>query len=139
MRFFRQKKLLTFLISASSLLVFTTGAVASEDAVYVEKGSPAPYSGVLLPLDKANELRKAVIELETLRATNSSYEKSVKLYQKSIQLSDLKVNMLTEQNEKLSQAVVESRSSGDLQKILWFGLGVIATGFALYGAKKATQ
>ena len=81
----------------------------------------------------------ADLEVQTLRAMTESYEKSIQLYQKNKQLEDQKYNTLIDQNDKLSIALVESRRSSDLQKILWFGLGVLTTGFAVYGAKKITQ
>jgi hypothetical protein len=107
--------------------------------VFLEQNKPAPYSGVLFPVEKANELRKMAIELETLRAVNESYIKSIGLYQKTIQLHDEKYNLLYQQNDKLAEALVESRRSNDLQRVIWFTLGVLATGFAFYGAKKITQ
>jgi len=107
--------------------------------VYLEKDSKAPYAGILLPVEKATNVRKSLIELDALRAINESYVKSIQMYQNAIQLNDQKYNILSEQNDKLSVALVESRKSADLQKIIWFGFGVIATGFAVYGAKKITQ
>jgi hypothetical protein len=79
------------------------------------------------------------IELETLRSINESYVKSIGLYQKTIQLHEEKYQLVYNQNEKLSEALVESHRSSDLQKIIWFSLGVLATGFAVYGAKKVIQ
>lgn len=139
MSFLPEKILRIFSIVVSNLIVLNSTALAGNQVIYLEQDKPAPYSGVLFPVEKANELRKAVIELETLRALNESYIKSIDLYQTSIQLTDKKFQALNEQNEKLSLALVESRSSSDLQKIIWFGLGVLATGFAVYGAKKIIQ
>lgn len=119
--------------------IVLNNAFAEEDAVYLAKDSKAPYAGILLPVEKAAELRKNLIELDTLKAINESYTKSIQMYKQSIQLSEDKYNTLLNQNDKLALALVESRQSNDLQKIIWFGLGVLATGFALYGAKKATQ
>jgi hypothetical protein len=113
--------------------------VLANEVVFLEQNKPAPYSGVLFPVEKANELRKMAIELETLRAINESYIKSIDLYQKTIRLHDQKYELLNEQNDRLSEALVESRRSNDLQKVIWFTLGVLATGFAVYGAKKITQ
>lgn len=107
--------------------------------MYLDKDSKAPYAGILLPVDKAANVRKSLIELDTLKAINESYAKSIQMYQSAIQISDQKYNTLLDQNDKLAVSLIEARKSGDLQKILWFGFGVIATGFAFYGAKKVTQ
>lgn len=135
MRYFREKTSLIFLISAISL----SSEAAERDAVFLEQGSKTPYAGVLFPTDKANELRKMVVELETARALNESYEKSIQAYAKNIQLIETKTNTLLEQNDKLALALTRSRDTNDFQKVLWFSLGILATGFALYGAKALTQ
>jgi hypothetical protein len=133
-----EKTLRIFSIIVSST-IFLNNAVLANEVVFLEQNKPAPYSGVLFPAEKANELRKMAIELETLRALNESYIKSIGLYQKTIQLHDEKFNLLNQQNDRLSEALVESRRSSDLQKVIWFTLGVLASGFAVYGAKKITQ
>ena len=138
MRHLLNKTLWIFSIVVSNALVFNPLARANE-VVHLEQGKPSPYSGVLFPVEKANELRKMAIELETLRSINESYIKSIGLYQKTIQLHEEKYQLVYNQNDKLSEALVESRRSSDLQKIIWFSLGVLATGFAVYGAKKVTQ
>lgn len=138
MKRLRQKTLPIISIVISSAIISNV-AFAGEDAVYLEKDSKAPYAGILLPVEKATNVRKSLIELDALRAINESYAKSIQMYQNAIQLNDQKYNTLSEQNDKLSVALVESRKSADLQKIIWFGFGVIATGFAVYGAKKITQ
>lgn len=139
MTFFQKKKLQIFSIVISSIFLANTTLAASEAVIHLEKNSPAPYSGILFPIETANDLRKDLIELSTLRILNESYSKSVQLYQKHIQSSDDKFKLITDQNDKLAESLVESRRSNDFQKVLWFGLGVLATGFAVYGAKKITQ
>lgn len=131
------KTLLIFSIITS--LSFGPAALAEEQAEYLPKDTKAPYEGILLPIEKAAELRKGLIELQTLKVINESYKKSIQLYQESIQLNDQKYNTLLNETNNLSMALSDARKSNDLQKILWFGLGVLASGFALYGAKKATQ
>jgi hypothetical protein len=133
-----EKTLRIFSIIVSSV-IFLNNTVLANEVVLLERGKPAPYSGVLFPVEKANELRKMAIELDTLRAVNESYIKSIGLYQKTIQLHDEKYNLLYQQNDRLAEALVESRRSNDLQRVIWFTLGVLATGFAFYGAKKITQ
>jgi hypothetical protein len=141
MRFFLGKKLRIFLISAiSNALIIGNGfASPKKEIVYIEEGGKAPYSGVLFPVEKAGELRKMAIELDALKTINASYEKTVSSYVKMNELTEQKVNTLLEQNDKLSLALIESRESNDLQKIVWFALGVAATGLALYGAKEAIK
>lgn len=131
------KKSLISLMTISS--VFINTAFAEEEALHLQKGTPAPYSGVLLSVEKATEVRQNLIELKTLRAINDSYVKSVQLYEESIQLNNQKNKLLLDRNEKLTEELGQIRSSSDFQKILWFSLGVLASGFAVYGAKKIAQ
>lgn len=138
MRFLRPKSLLIFSIIAS-LSSSNTARATDEAAEYIQKDAKAPYDGILLPIEKAVELRKNVIELQTLRAINESYKKSIQLYQESVQLNDQKYNVLLNETNNLSLALSDARKSNDLQRVIWFGLGVLASGFALYGAKKVTQ
>ena len=139
MKPFRHKILSIFSIIVSLSFSFPAVAAEKQQVYYLIKDDPAPYDGVLFPMKDAIELRKSLIEAEALKAVNESYEKSIQLYKKNEQLTDQKYNTLLDQNDRLSTALVESRRSNDLQKILWFGLGVLATGFAVYGAKKITQ
>lgn len=132
-------KILSIFSIVVSSCIISSGYVRAESVVYLEKNKPAPYSGVLFPSAKADELRKIAIEVETLRAINESYDKSIQLYRQTIQLADDKFKILETQNDNLANALVESRRSNDLQRIIWFSLGVLATGFAVYGAKKALQ
>jgi len=134
------KKLQIFSIATSSLFVFNLAFAAVDDNVlYLTKDTPAPYPGILFPIEKAAEIRKNIIETDTLRAVNESYAKSIRLYQDAIQLDDKKTKLLEDQNNKLSEALAMSKQENELQKTIWFTLGVLATGFAFYGAKKITQ
>lgn len=134
------KKSQIFSIAISSLFVFNLAFAGPDDSVlYITKDTPTPYAGILFPIEKAAEIRKNLIETDTLRAVNESYAKSIRLYQDAIQLDEKKTKLLEEQNDKLSTALSECKKENELQKTIWFTLGVLATGFAFYGAKKITQ
>jgi len=120
-------------------LSFSNAFANNEAAEYIQKDTKAPYDGILLPIEKAVELRKNIIELQTLKAINESYKRSIQMYGETIQLGDQKYNVLLKETNNLSSALSDARKSNDLQKMLWFGLGVLASGFAFYGAKKVTQ
>jgi len=120
-------------------LSFSNAFANNEAAEYIQKDTKAPYDGILLPIEKAVELRKNIIELQTLKAINESYKRSIQMYEENIQLGDQKYNVLLKETNNLSSALSDARKSNDLQKMLWFGLGVLASGFAFYGAKKVTQ
>lgn len=132
------KALKIFLIIVSFFL-FQTKAFGQGETFLIEKGQPAPFSGVLLPNKKGNEIRKQLIQGDGYRLINESLEKTITLYKENEQIQSKKLVLLVDQNNLLNNEVTALRKSNDLEKILWFSLGVLATGFALYGAKKATQ
>lgn len=140
MRFFQKKTLKIFSIIVSNIFLFTSVVKAEDNkVVLIEKGQSAPYSGLLFPKEEANKIRVELLELQTLKLLNESYEKSFDLMQKNNDLFAKKESLLLDQNEKLSLALVESRQSNSIQKIIWFSLGILVTGISVYGAKKITQ
>jgi len=118
--------------------VINTNAFAQE-TVMIKKDERAPFEGVLFPLDQANKMRYKLIECDIKIQLNESYERTVKLYKQNETYQDNKVNLLLKQNDELSKALTESKSTSDFQKIIWFGLGVLATGLAIYGTKQITR
>lgn len=131
------KRLLSFLMI--SLMVINNTNVFAQEAVMIKKDERAPFEGVLFPLDQANKMRYKLIECDIKIQLNESYERTVKLYKQNETYQDNKVNLLLKQNDELSKSLTESKSVSDFQKILWFGLGVIATGLAVYGAKQISR
>jgi hypothetical protein len=119
--------------------LITINSAFAQEAVMIKKDERAPFEGVLFPLDQANKTRYQLIECDIKKQLNSSYERTIKLYKENEVYQDNKVNLLLKQNDELSKALTESKSTSDLQKILWFGLGVLATGLAIYGTKEITR
>lgn len=120
------------------VLTITSNSYAVESR-FLEEGTPAPFSGYLIPPSTTKELKDAVIERDGFRLINTSLEKSISIYKQNEVLYTDKVNVLVNQNDNLAKSLESARSTSDLTKILWFGLGVVATGFAIYGAKAATK
>ena len=129
------KTLLSFLMIG----LITINSSFAQEAVMIKKDERAPFEGVLFPLDQANKMRYQLIECDIKKELNASYERTIKLYKENESYQENKVNILMKQNDELSKALTESKSTTDLQKILWFSLGVLATGLAVYGASKITR
>lgn len=111
----------------------------SNEAVPLEKGSAAPYSGILFDTEKANILKNAVIERDGYKLLNESYERSLKLSQDNQNLYIQQRDLFKEQNDKLATDLYNERQSSTLGHILWFTLGVVATGVAFYGVRQAIK
>lgn len=111
----------------------------TQESVPLKKDDRAPFEGVLLSLDKANKVRYDLLECDIKKSLNESYEKTIKLYKDNENIHQEKINVLLKQNDDLAKAVIEARSSTDIQKIIWFGLGVLATGLAIYAGKEMAK
>lgn len=129
------KSLLSFLMI--SLMVVNN--CFSSEVITLKKDERAPFEGVLFSFEQAQKMRYQLIECDIKKELTASYEKTIKLYKENETYHDNKVNILLKQNDELSKALTEAKTTSDLTKLLWFGLGVLATGMAIYGAKQATK
>ncbi len=111
----------------------------AQDVTKLNKDEKAPYEGYLFPPQKASELKDAVIERDGYKLLNHSLEKSLELQKKNIDLQEQKVDIVLEQNFKLTKSLNDERSMTSWERIGWFTLGVLGTGLAVYGASKINR
>lgn len=121
-----------------AILICNT-CLADDGAVVVSKGDAAPFSGVLLSNEKANQLKVISIEHDEYKLLNDSLNRSINLYKSNEAVYDNKVNVLLQQNDKLAVDLYSARQTTMWEKLGFFVLGVAATTAAVYGVKKATQ
>jgi hypothetical protein len=104
----------------------------ADDAVVLKEGEKAPYSGVLLTNQKANEIRN---NLEEKTIQNDSLNRTIILYKKNEDINNERVNILLEQNKN----TLDQLKSSEYKPWILIGLSVIATLGAVYAGKKVTQ
>lgn len=113
--------------------------IKAEPSVPLKKGVPAPFSGVLLNNDKANEIKQKLIEKDRLELLNKSFELSIDLYKQDSVICEKRHNACMKEANSLSTDLQIARQTSDLTKVLWFGGGVLATILVIYGVKEATR
>lgn len=121
------------------VLSLISSPVYAENAVYLEKDKPAPFTGFLITEQKAKEYQLTDIKLTEVTALNESLKKSLVLQQDVINLTNKKADLAVSGMERLSKQLYDERGLTSYERLLWFGLGVVAVGIAVYGAKKLTQ
>jgi hypothetical protein len=116
--------LLTFLLIAISLNSF------SQDVVSIQKGSPAPFTGILFTETKATEIRSELLELDKTKVKLEARDEQLKLHKSIIDLKSTEIELYRKQNERLER----TNRTSDTMNYIYFGLGVFLTGAAVYGA-----
>lgn len=120
----------------SSLLIailigLATGNNAyGDDPTYLNSGDKAPYSGLLFSETKADGIRKELLDLDKHKLLlETERNRSARLGQ-IIELKDQEIDLYQKQNSRL----LKSNDRSDSLNYIWFGLGILATGAAVYGA-----
>jgi hypothetical protein len=113
--------------------------VFADAVTNIEKGQPAPYSGVLMDKQKAEKVRDELIEKDALVKINESLNKSIILHRNNEDIITNQNKMLLNQNIEVTKALNETRETSTITKIGYFLGGVIITGAAVYGASRLVR
>lgn len=108
----------------------------AEDALILNQGESAPYTGILLSEDKARELYD---EINKYKLLSESYEKSINLYKSNEEILDKKTKFLLEQNNHYYESLKKERTYDDLQKVVYYSLGFLSVIAGAYGVKAITK
>ena len=101
------------------------------DVVFLSKGQAAPYTGILFPEQTANELRRSLLESEIKSLENESLREQRDFYHEVTRIKTEEVESFRTQNQRL----VMQQENSKVQSMIYFGLGVLVTGLAVYGAR----
>lgn len=124
------KILLIFSISLTSLNSY------AEDVVFVEKGKPAPYDGLLFTPEKAKEIRIKLIDGELAQSSNDSFRKTIELQKSILEAKDKQNTILLDQNDRLAKAAYDSQKMSTWEKVGYFVGGIIVFGLAIEASRK---
>jgi len=98
----------------------------AQDPVFLNAGDKAPFSGWLAPTDKVNDYKLLTDSLQT----------EIGLHKANEDLLGQKIKVLSDDNDNLFKGLSAARSDSDVQKIVFFGSGVLLTVLAIWGASK---
>jgi hypothetical protein len=121
------------------ILILLSNTLKAEDSVYLLKNTPSPYTGFLLPSSKVQELKNNTIQLQGCNSNITSYQQSLSICQDMNTHYQDSDKIYSTQNDALAKQLQAAQSTSDVQKILYFGAGVLATILVLYGVKKVSQ
>src|ERR1700688_2517459 len=111
---------LNYLLSLIVILTSLSQTSYGDDSVYLNKSQAAPFPGYLLPAAKVQQFESDELQLSFLKTNNDSLTKSLTLEQQNSALKDQKVNLLLDQNDKLSKAAYSERELTTWEKIAYF-------------------
>ena len=114
--------LLIFLLAASN--------AKCQDSQYIEKDQKAPYTGILFTEKKAQSIRNELLEGDKNKLLLETEKHRTDRLGQIIIMKDEEIELYHKQNNRL----LKSNDRSDTLNYVWFGLGILATGLAVYGA-----
>lgn len=103
-----------------------------DQAVYLTKGQPAPFTGYLITQDQANTARKNSIDLGAQLKIN------IELMDENSLLNQ-RLSNAQQQDTFLSKQLVDEQDKGFFSKAGYFLLGAGITGLLAYGTEHALK
>lgn len=114
------------------LIALLIPAVSFGQVKYIEKDTPAPYTGFLFTPEKEQQIRLTLIEHDFLKLELEVYKDTNKLLQE-------RANLWQKQSTELANELVKKERLTFWQNTLYFGLGAILTGVLAVGVSRAVR
>lgn len=124
------------------LLLIPSNSFASDckDSVQVIKeGESAQCSGLLYSPDAAKKANQAFEDAKYYQDLSELLHKRNELTQKEIAVLDERLKLYMDTSQTLAEQLTRKDHEDFWQKTLYFGLGVVVTGLAVYGAVKVIK
>lgn len=119
----------------SFILVFMLSFSAiAQDSVPLNKGQAAPFEGVLFTTEKAQSIRKELIEKDQFKLFNETLLSNEVIYKRIIKNDHEQKELILTQNEKLVKQAESAGKLTSIEKLLYVGLGIAGTSLAIMGA-----
>ena len=111
-------------------------SIFAQNAARLNKGDTAPFTGILIDNTTVNKMRVDIQEGEINKKILLTKEILFKMSEDVLKDREKQVNILTDQNNKLSDRLYKHRSFSSWEKTTWFVIGVITTGIAVNLGRK---
>ena len=121
--------LLKKILIGISIILITSNSFADVVMVHLNKGDQAPFPGNIFTEEKSIDIYNTYHERDAFKGERDSLQTSLNIEANSN-------SILKKDNATMYDALQKSKSSDDLQKILWFIGGVAVTALAVEGASK---
>ncbi len=119
-----------------TMLPLQTLASCKQSVELIEKGSQAPCTGFLFSPEAEAKVAQDYSDLQYYKALNERLEERRKLTDKELFIIDKRLQLYIEQSEILSERLHKREKHSEWQKVIWFSLGVLATGLVVNGARR---
>lgn len=118
-------------------IFFNSIAFACPESVQpLKKGEVANCNGLLYSPEADDQAAKDHLDAKYYKEINLRLEKRKELTDKEIEILDKRLNLYVDQSQTLADQLAKKESTTKWERVLWFGLGVLATGIAVSGAKR---
>lgn len=132
------KNLLKTFLTIGILISISSQAIA-ESTTWMNKGDKAPHDGYLFTEESTRLLKKELIEKDLLKQLNTTLEKNIDTQAKIIAEQGKHIETLQERNLRIYERIGKESTTSNYEKALWFGLGIIGSGLAVYGAAQLVR
>jgi len=121
------------ILSILLIFILSFSAVAQE-SVALQKDTKAPFDGILFTTEKAQAIRKELIEKDQFKLFNESLLANEVTYKQIIKNDNVQLKLVLEQNTSLVKQAEKAGSLTTLEKVMWVAIGVVGTSLAVMGA-----
>ena len=107
-----------------------------EDIQVITKGDVANCDGLLFSPEASKKADESIQDAKYYKELAEKLKERQSYADKEINVLDQRLKLYIDQSQILAEQVHRKESEDKWQKLIYFGLGVLATGVAVYGASK---
>jgi hypothetical protein len=128
-----------------SLRILICGVIATaiptyaQDAVILNKGQSAPFTGILMTEDMAKDLKSKVIELDYEKVINASQTRQIDLYKAQLVTVESQATLWRDTSLKLSKELTDTKDHSMWKSVGGFVVGAVLTTAIAFAVNRSTR